>query len=178
MNETLFFKDKIIHGNNVELIFHKDYTHIYNNEAFPVVKYTLLNCEDLAKNLDYYNDGLLIETRPESNYSVFEAKDMGGHIFKIACEQIIKEELEYGKQDYIDLLKEIIKQSDEEHEVTSKYHHQLQMLKAQLEKDIGVNERKLQQADWISSEKRKFLEGELSSSRKILKLLINPKNPL
>src|SRR5687768_4039992 len=112
--ETLFFKDKAIQGNDVEIVFQKDYTHFYNIEAFPVVKYTLLHCEDLAsknfEDIDCHNDGVYIETKDESNRSIFEATDMGGRVFQIVCEKIIKEELEYRKEDYIDLIKELIKQ--------------------------------------------------------------------
>jgi hypothetical protein len=178
-NETLLFKDKIIHGNNVEIIFHKDYTYNYNTEAFPVVKYTLLNCQDLAsknfEDIDYHNDGLFVETREESNHHIFEATDMGGEVFQIICEKIVKEDLEYRKQDYIDLLKEIIKQRDEEYEVTNKYYHQLENLKLFLEKEIDINERKLGQANWLTSDKRKLIEGELSGFRKVLELLTNSK---
>jgi hypothetical protein len=178
-NDTLFFKDKIIQRNDVEITFHKDYTHIYNFETFPVVKYTLINCEDLASrnfdDIDYHNDGLFVETREENNRYVFEATDMGGDVFKIICDKIIKEELEYRKQDYVDLLKEIIKQRDDEYEVVNKYYHQLENLKSFLEKEIDINERKLNQADWLTNEKKKSLEGELSGFRKVFELLTNSK---
>jgi hypothetical protein len=178
-NDALFFKDKIIRGNDVEIIFHKDYTHIYNIETFPVVRYTLINCKDLAsKNfdeIDYHNDGLFIESREENNCCVFEATDLGGDVFTIICDKIIKKELEYSKQDYVDLIKEIIKQRDDECEVVNNYYHQLGKLKSFLEKEIDINERKQNQADWLQNEKKKFLEGELSGFRKVLELLTNAK---
>ena len=175
-NETLFFKNKIIEGNNVEIIFHKDPTYFYNVETFPVVKYTLLNCQDLAsknfEDIDDYNDGVFVETRKETNHDVFDATDMGDRVFKIICEKIIKEEFEYRKQDYIDLLKEVIKQRDDEYEVTNRLYKQLEELKMFLEKEIDINQRKsLNQADWLTSDKRHFIEGKLSGFKKVVDLL-------
>jgi hypothetical protein len=176
-NETLLFKDKIIQGNNVEIIFHKDYTYNYNAEAFPVVKYTLLGCQDLAsknfQDIDFHNNGLFIETREEGDHHIFEATGMGGDVFQIGCKKIVKENLEYRKQDYIDLLKEIIKQRDEEYDVTKKYYQQFENLKLFLEKEIDINERKLIQANWLTSDKRKLIEGELSGLRKVFEMLTN-----
>jgi hypothetical protein len=178
-NDKLFFKDKIIQENDVEIIFHKDYTHIYNIETFPVVKYTLINCKDLAaknfNDIDCHNDGLLVKTRGENNQYAFEAIDMGGNVLKIICDKIIKQDLEYRKQDYVDILKEIIKQRDDEYDVVNKYYHKVENLKSFLEKEIDINERKLNQAGWLTDEKKKFLEGEQSSFRRVLELLANSK---
>ncbi|MGZ3854104.1 MAG: hypothetical protein ACXVBX_15015, partial [Flavisolibacter sp.] len=66
-----------------------------------------------AKNfedIDRYNDGVCIQVRQNDGLSVFEATDMGGRIFQIACLKITKEDLEYRKQDYIDIINEFIKQ--------------------------------------------------------------------
>jgi hypothetical protein len=47
--ETLFYKEHIVSGNNVEIIFHKDYTYIFNEtDSFPVVKFSLINCKNLS----------------------------------------------------------------------------------------------------------------------------------
>jgi hypothetical protein len=178
--ETLFFKDKVIHGDDVEIIFHKDYTHFFNIETFPIVKYTLLNCEDLGfknfDNIDFHNDGAFVKTMEDNNHFVFEMTDMGGEVFQIVCEQIIIEELEYRKEDYIDLLKEMIKQRDDEYELANKYYSQLESLKIFLEKEMGIHERKLKQANWLPNDKRKVIEGELSGFRKVLGLLTNGQN--
>ena len=125
------------------------------------------------EDIDYHNDGLFVETYEKSSHHIFETTDMGGEVFQIMCEKIVKEDLEYRKQDYIDLLKEIIKQRDEEYDVTNKYYHQFENLKLFLEKEIDITERKLSQANWLTSDKRKFIEGELSGFRKVFELLIN-----
>jgi hypothetical protein len=175
--ETLFFKDKQIQGCDVEIVFHKDFTYFFNIETFPIVKYTLLNCEDLAsknfEDIDSYNDGVLVTVKEESNKTAFEATDMGGRVFQIVCQKVIKEEIEYRKQDYVDLLRELIKQRDNEYELSNKYNHRLESIKTFLEKEIDINERKLSQADWLTSDKKKFFEGELSGFRKVLELMTN-----
>ncbi|TDH26897.1 hypothetical protein EXU57_08815 [Segetibacter sp. 3557_3] len=179
-NHTLFFKNKTIQGSDVEITFHKDFTHIYNIETFPVVKYTLINCEELASinfdDIEYQNDGLFVENREEHNRSVFEATGIAGEVFKIICDEIIREDLEYRKQDYVDLLNEMIKQRDDEHEVVDKYYQQLENLKFFLEKEIDVSERKLNQADWLTNDKRHFVEGELTGLRKVFEVLTNSRH--
>lgn len=173
--ETLFFKDKLIQGSNVEIVFHKDFTYFYNPETLPVVKYTLLNCEDLAsKNFDNIgcdNDGVLVEIREVDSKSIFEATDMGGSVFQIHCQKITSEELDYRKQDFIDLIKELIKQRDDGHETANKHYKHYKEIKTFLEKEVDITERKINEASWLTSDKRKFLEGELTGFRKVLGLM-------
>ncbi len=58
--ETLIFKDKKITEDDLEIIFHKDFTYIYNETEFPIVYYKLTKCKHLDKvdfeNMDYYNN--------------------------------------------------------------------------------------------------------------------------
>lgn len=173
--ETLYFKDKVIQGDNVEIVFHKEFTYFYNSETVPIVKYTLLNCVDLASknfgDIDCYNDGVFVETIAVDSRFVFEATDIGGRLFQIVCQKIICEELEYRKQDYIDLIKELIRQRDDEHETANKQYQRYENMKAFLEKEIDITDRKISQASWLSSDKKKFLEGELTTYRKVLELL-------
>ena len=93
-NDTLFLKDRIIRGNDLELTFHKDYYWIYNDEPLPVVKYTLANCKNLDSvdldSIDCYNDGLIIDTRQEGNLSVFETTDLEDFKVNIVCDKIEK----------------------------------------------------------------------------------------
>jgi hypothetical protein len=48
---------------------------MYNDNPFPVVKYTLTNCKDVKslklEPIDYYKDGLIIETSQENDKCVF-----------------------------------------------------------------------------------------------------------
>jgi len=80
--ETLFFKDKIIRGKDVEIIFHREDVWIYNEALFPIVSFMLTGCQDLPlvnfDGIDEYNDGVTIDIRQEGNLSVFETTDMGG----------------------------------------------------------------------------------------------------
>ena len=81
--ETLFFKDKIIRGKDVEIIFHREDVWIYNEALFPIVSFMLTGCQDLPlvnfEGIDEYNnDGVTIGIRQEGNLSVFETTDMGG----------------------------------------------------------------------------------------------------
>src|SRR6187402_1264095 len=107
MTETLILKDKIIRNDDLELIFHKGYSWIYTQEPFPVLKYTLTNCKNLAvidlDSIDYYKDGLIVDTKREDNQFVFETTDMGNVKVKIICEKIEKEEREYNTLDFVDL---------------------------------------------------------------------------
>ena len=173
--ETLFFKDKVIQGRNVEIVFHKDVTYIFNAETFPIVKYTLFNCEDLAsknfEGIDFYNDGVFVEIKKDGSNTVFETTDMGGQVFQIVCQKFKKESLEYRKQDYIDLIRELMKQRDNEYEMSKKHHHHFENIKTFLQKEIDINERKIGQADWLTPDKRKFFEGELNAFRKVLELM-------
>ena len=172
MIETLIFKDKVIRDNDLELTFHKDVFWIYNEKPLPIVKYTLTNCNDLAAirfdSIDYYNDGLVIETKQEGNKSVFETTDMGDVKVKIICDKIEKEEREYNSQDFIDLIKEITKQRDSEYDTVALLSKRTDNLKQFLNHELDIVTRKVTQADWLTDDKKLFLLGQQEILKKIL----------
>lgn len=172
MTETLIFKDNIILGNDLELTFHKEPFWIYNEKPNPVVKYTLINCKNLHTikfdSIDYYNDGLIIEIRQEDRLSFFETTDMGGVKIKIICDKIEKEEREYNSQDFIDLIKEIIKQRDSEHDTVAILAKRANHLKQILNHELDIVTRKITQADWLTEDKKHFLMGQQEIIKKVL----------
>jgi hypothetical protein len=173
--DTLIFKDKIIRDNDLELTFHKDVFWIYNEKPFPVVKYNLTNCRNLEEikfdSIDYYNDGLIIETRQEGGLSVFETTDMGDVKIKITCDKIEKEEREYNSQDFIDLIKEILKQRDSEYDTVTMLTKRTDNLKQFLNHELNIVTRKITQADWLTEDKKHFLQGQQEIIKKTLETI-------
>jgi len=170
--DTLIFKDKIIRNNDIELTFHKDVFWIYNENPSPVVKYILTNCKNIKSiefdTIDYYNDGLIIDTRQENGQSVFETTDMGGVKVKIICDKIEKEEHDYSSQDFVDLIKEISKQRDSEYETSTMLTKRADNLKQFLNHELDIVTRKLTQADWLTEDKKHFLQGQQEIIKRIL----------
>ena len=170
--DTLILKDKIIRNNDIELIFHKDSFWIYNENPYPVVKYTLINCKNLNSiefdTIDYYNDGLIIDTRHESGLSVFETTDINGVKVKIKCDKIEKEEREYNSQDFVDLIKEILKQRDDESETIALLTKRMDNLIQFLNHELDITTRKISQADWLTKDKKHFLHGQQEIIKRIL----------
>ncbi len=173
--ETLIFKDKIIHDNDLELTFHKDVFWIYNEKAYPIVKYTLTDCRNLETikfdSIDYYNDGLIIDTRQEERVSVFETTDMGGDKIKIICDKIEKEDREYNREDLVYLIKEILKQRDSEFDTAAMLTKRADNLKQFLNHELDIVTRKITQADWLTGDKKHFLQGQQEIIRKILGII-------
>src|SRR5688500_6522222 len=122
--ETLFFQNKNIDGVNLEIIFHKDYSWIYNEDSYPVVSFKLTNCQGIEtinfNHIDQHNDGLMISITEENDLCVLEATDMGGIVTKIICEKVKSEEHDYNKMEYVKLVKEILEQRDNAHERVTK----------------------------------------------------------
>jgi len=170
--ETLIFKDKIIRNNDLELTFHKDVFWIYNEEPLPVVKYILTNCKDLKTmefdSIDYYNEGFIIETRQENDKTVFEMAEIDDVIIKIICDKVEKEEREYNSQDFVDLIKEILKQRDGEYDNVVRLTKRAEEIKQFLNRELDVATRKLTQADWLTEDKKHFLLGQQEIVKKIL----------
>jgi hypothetical protein len=173
--DTLIFKDKIIHANDVELIFHKDVFWIYNEEPLPVIKYTLRNCKNLDEidftTIDYYNDGLTVEVRQQDNYFVFETTDMGNVKMTVLCDKIEKVEREYSKSDYVYLIKEFIRQRDEAYENVTILNKQIDSLKQFLSHELDIINRKINQAIWLTDDKKNFLEGRQEVIRIVIEKL-------
>lgn len=171
----LFFKDKIIRGNDLEILFHKDFVWIYDETPMPVVVYTLSNCKNLTKvdftNIDLYNDGITIEIRQQSNQYIFETSDMGNVKITIACDKIDKHEQEYRKEDYIDLLKEFQRQRDDEYETVKILNDRTEDLKKYLERELDISVRKRNQADWLNEDKKHFIEGQQDILKKVIEVI-------
>ena len=175
ITESLFFKDKIIQGRDLEVIFHKDYVWIFNEETSPVVSFKLTNCQDLAtikfENIDAHNDGVFIDIQQISNYTVFETSDMGDFKTKIICDKVIKEEREYSKEDFTDLIKEILKQRDDEHNTVTKYAKREDAINQFLIRELNIVERKITEANWLTEDKKHFLEGQQNIILKIVETI-------
>ena len=175
MTESLIYKDKLIRGNDVEITFHKDYVWIYNDKPLPVVKFILTNCINLTSikfdSIDYYNDGVIVDIRQENNRSVFETTDMGDVKVKIVCDKVVKEEREYNSEDFIDLIKEILNQRDSEHDTTTMFSKRADDLKHFLNRELDITDRKIKQADWLTEEKKHFLEGQKSILQKVIETI-------
>jgi hypothetical protein len=180
MSGMLHYKAKAIHGNDIVLTFHKDYPWIFNEDPFPIIEYTLKNCNNLSDidldNIDFYNDGVVIEIMQLNNSSVFVSTDMGNIKGEIECEKILKEEREYNRQDLIDLLKEIIKQRNIEYETTIVLNNQVIELKHFLNQELNIVNRKLNDATWLSKGKKRFLEGEINVLQKVILAIDSSKN--
>ena len=173
--QLLFFKDKIINGNDLEIIFHKDFVWIQSDNPMPVVIYTLTNCKDLDKvdftHIDLHNDGIIIETLQQDNQFVFETSDMGNVKITIACDNIVQQEQDYRKEDFIDLLKEFQRQRDEEYETVKMFNNRVEDLKKFLDRELNISERKRNQADWLNQDKKHFLEGQQDILKKIIEVI-------
>jgi len=173
--ETLIFKDKIVTGNNLEIIFHRDFTYMYNEAEFPVVRYRLTNCENLDKvdfeKIDYYNDGVTIKQKENSSGQIFTTTDMHGITVTIECERIEFENKEYDKADLIDIIKDLQRQVDEYHDRQAGLEKQKEQIKSYLTKEIETTDIKLNQADWLTDQKKQFFTGHLTTLRKIMELI-------
>ncbi|MFN7912442.1 MAG: hypothetical protein ACK5QC_11515 [Bacteroidota bacterium] len=173
--DTLIFKDKIIRNNDLELTFHKDAFWNYNEKPLPIVKYTLTNCKDLNSikldTIGYYNDGFTIETRQESNKTVFEMTDIDDVKIKIICDKSEKEEREYNKQDFVDLITEILKQRDNEYDAVALLTKRADDLKQFLNHELDVATRKITQANWLTEDKKHFLLGQQEIIRRVLETM-------
>lgn len=178
--DTLIFKDKLIRDKDVELIFHKDVFWIYNDEPKPVVKFTLKNCRNIDEidfsSIDYYNDGLTIEIKELDNHFIFETTDMGNIKMTALCDKIEKEELEYSSNDYIYLIKEFTNQRDEAHNSLTTLNERIDSLKHFLHHENDIIDRKIQQASWLTDDKKHFLEGRQDIIKTILDRLNEKKD--
>jgi hypothetical protein len=171
--DELFFKSKEITGANIELIFHRDYPWIFNASIFPVVKYTLLNCQNIEsldwESLDIHHDGVVISTNNLGDLYIFHTTDIGGREFEVTCERVIREERNYDVEDLTDLINEISSQHDGETAFFKRLQSKIEDVRLCLEKELDTNNRKLGQADWLSEEKKQFLKGQNS----IIEVVLN-----
>jgi hypothetical protein len=174
-DEILIFKDKQITGDDLEITFHTDFTYNYNESEFPVVWFKLSKCKHLDKvdfkELDYYNDGITVDLKKNDSGEVFTATDMGGITVTIECEKIYYEKREYRKKDLIDIIKNLQRQVDDNHGREDKLVTQREVIRTYLTKEIETTNIKLTQADWLTEQKKQFLNGHLTTLRKMIELI-------
>ena len=71
-----------------------------------------------------------------------------------------KEERPYNTHDYVDLIKEILKQRDTEQEALTNFNKRQDVLVKSLKHELETVTRKINQADWLTDEKKHFLQGQ------------------
>ncbi|MEO6231816.1 MAG: hypothetical protein ABIP10_16945 [Ferruginibacter sp.] len=174
--ESLIYKEHLVRNNDVEIIFHTDVPYIFNETtSFPVVKFTLINCRNPLDinfdTIDYYNDGIIIDIAKENEQSIFCMTDMGGDETKIFCDIVKREDLEYRQSDLIDLIKATKKESDENDKRANMFNDRILSLTTTLEHDLDIIQRKLEQANWLTTEKKEFLEGQKSTIHQVLEFI-------
>ncbi|UFH53040.1 hypothetical protein [Spirosoma sp. KNUC1025] len=171
-DETYIFRDKQIQDNNLELTFHKDVPWSYNSDPFPVIKYCLTNCKSINDidfdHIDYYNDGLVITVTQIDNLFQFKTTDMGGSTTIIVCEDVERKVEAYSQSDLIYLINEITKQRDDEYDSSNKLREKLADLKKSLTHELDTITRKINQANWLSDDKRNYLEGKQETLKNVI----------
>jgi hypothetical protein len=175
----LFFKESIVDGNDLDLFFHKDYPYNYNPEEFPVVKYSLINCRDINNyKLATYaddNDGVFIDVKVENEKNKFILTDVSGTTITIVCDKVLNQHIKYREEDFVHLIKEILKQRDEATDSNTKSLDILFEVKYFIEEEVISVGKKISEAQWLPEEKKQFLEGQKNILHKILDI-INPSN--
>jgi len=171
--ESLFYKEHRIIGHDVIIIFHKDVTYILNESTpNPVVKFTLNNCRDVENikfdNLDYYNDGVTVDIGNEGSLSFFRTIDMSGIETKILSDKAIREDLEYRQVDLIDIIKSLKKESEINNERAVMLYDRMKALTNSLKHDLVIIDRKLEEANWLTDNKKQFLEGQKNIIQNVL----------
>lgn len=173
--DPLIFREIKVEGNNLYLIFHKDYPYNYNPEPFPVIKFSLINCQ----NTNNYNlssiiddcDGIWIDIQAENDHTKFIMTDASDIPIIIVCEKVIKEQIEYRNEDLIYLVKQLLMQRDEATDSNTKSLDLIFEVKYFLEKEIIIVERKISEAQRLPQEKKHFLEGQMNIMKKFLEIL-------
>jgi hypothetical protein len=173
---SLFYKEHVFKGDEVEIFFHKDFTYKLNEApGFPVIKFTLVNCSNTEEikfeKIDFYNDGVTIEIINEERKVIFRTTDMGGINTKLYCEKVNTQELEYRQSDLVDIIKSLTKDCNENNERVNILNHRIEGLKNTLTHDLDNMRRKYVQASWLPSEKKHFLEGQIMMIERVLELL-------
>jgi hypothetical protein len=174
--QTLFYKEHIVRGNDVEIIFHRDYPYIFNEtDSFPLIKFFLINCKNLSdiefEKIDYYNDGISADIKKETGQTIFQMTDMGGIETQISCEKVVSEDLKYRQSDLIDIIKSTKKESDENNERAVMFNNRIESLTSTLKHDLDIIQRKLEQAKWLTTDKKQFLEGQQNIIHQVLQFI-------
>jgi len=174
--ENLFYKEHSIDGNDIAIIFHKEPSYIFNESTLnPIVKFTLTNCRHLTDitfdNIDYYNDGLNIDVANENGLTAFRLIDTNGSGTKIFCDKAVREDLKYRQTDLVDFIKSAKKEIDEDYEKIVMLNNKIDCLTNSLKHDLDIIDRKLAQANWLTNDKKQFLEGQKNIIQNVLQLL-------
>jgi hypothetical protein len=173
--EQLFYLENKVDGKNLNLFFHKDYTYNYNPETYPVVKYTLVNCQNVNNHqfssFADDNDGISIAVKSENGVSKLILTNVSDTSISIHCESIIKEDIKYREEDFVHLINEILKQRNEALDSNSKSIDLLFELKYFMEQEVIKLDRKKSEAQWLQDEKRQFLEGQKNILLRILEFI-------
>jgi hypothetical protein len=90
---------------------------------------------------------------------------------KIICDKSEKEEREYNKQDFVDLITEILKQRDNEYDAVALLTKRADDLKQFLNHELDVATRKITQANWLTEDKKHFLLGQQEIIRRVLETM-------
>lgn len=162
--DTLYFTDSNLSGDDIELIFHKEYPYLYNEEEFPVVKFTLKNCQD-AQSFDFDwlrddNDGTTIEIVKGIGETIFKVTNCSDEWLKIKCQTVEKEEIKYRQVDLYYLINELLRNQERDNEMLVKQAQNSTELQTYFEKQLDSISRKLEEANWLSTEKQEFLKGQ------------------
>jgi hypothetical protein len=173
--DNLFYRESDLKGNNIELFFHKDFPYLYNPEEFPVIKFTLMNCQN-AQSFDFAwliddNEGITIELSKENNDSVFEIIDASGEELKIKCESVKKEEMRYREADLYYLINELSKQNETDSQMITKLLKNLSDFRNYINRELEIIDRKINEANWLSIEKQQFLKGQKVMLEKSLEII-------
>jgi len=174
-SEILLYKDKFISGNNVEIIFHKEYQWTFNDTELPIVKYQLTNCKDLAQlnfaDIDYYNDGVVIEVTKTDNLDLFETEDMTGTKFRIVCEKAERIEAEYRKEDYCDIINSLKEENESLLKLTSKLNTRIDKAVNFINHELEASKRKLKDASWLPNDRKIYLTQKIEALKSLTTIL-------
>lgn len=150
-------------------------TDVSSKKSLPVLKFILKNCRRISEIdfdfIDIYDDGVHVYIRRGKNQTVFETIDLGGRKVKMICDEVIKKEEDYSREDFINFMKELLKQRDNEREVADGLWKKEEELKKFLSKELDIAERKLKQANWLSEERKGFLKGKIETMQEVNKIL-------
>lgn len=140
--------------------------YIHNAEPLPVVKYKLLDCQNIEALdwtlLDPHNDGVIVTLIPNGSRQIFQTADMSGIQFEIKCEKVIQENNAYSPEDLTDLLKENERQLDSYAILVKRLNDKVKGISNFLEKELDSNLRKLKGANWLTEDKKQFLHGQIA----------------
>lgn len=176
-HQTLYLKDSKTEGENIELYFHKEYTHIFNPEEFPVTRIRLIKCKSLRdfdpREIDHYNDGVTADVASRGGVNIFTTTDMGGRTVVVECEKVEIMELVYSNDDLRHIISELKVQLDLNYSALQQKNDILNNTELFIKREIDNVSRKLHEAGWLTEKKVKYLEGQILAYNEVLSRLNN-----